>query len=234
MLVNLKVQGKSVVLVGGGEEAFKKVARFIEEGAQVRVVSRSFSAAFSRQQEKGHVTLETVDVKDAESFIRNLNPKPVVLMAATDNSNLNAKLAVHAKHAGCLAYAIDHPELSDFSFPALARIDDVCVAVSTGGESPAFASLLRQRVEKFITREDLLKIKLQAQLRSWLKQHVHDFETRRAILYEVLEDEETNRRLKAGNFALAWERATAYAAIASKHKSSSPDSKKTSFRGLNG
>ena len=60
-----------------------------------------------------------------------------------------------------MVYAVDNPALSDFILPAVAQVGDVKVAVSTGGKSPAMARVLRERIEKLVTPEDLLEIELQ-------------------------------------------------------------------------
>ena len=59
--------------------------------------------------------------------------------------------------------------MSDFILPAVARVGDVKVAVSTGGKSPAMAHVLRERIEKLVTPQDLLEIELQANMRGILK-----------------------------------------------------------------
>ena len=60
--------------------------------------------------------------------------------------------------------------------PAVARIGDVKIAVSTSGKSPAVAKLLRERIEKMVTAEDLLEIQLQSHVRSILKEQIPDVE----------------------------------------------------------
>ena len=60
-----------------------------------------------------------------------------------------------------MVYSVDNPALSDFILPAVAQVGDVKIAVSTSGKSPAMAKVLRERIEKMITPEDLLEIQLQ-------------------------------------------------------------------------
>ena len=118
------------------------------------------------------------DVKDGTTFVDCLNPKPDILLAATNDSKLNLKLVQAAKEWGCMVYAVDNPALSDFILPAMAQIGDVKVAVSTGGKSPVMARVLRERIEELITAQDLLEIDLQDELRRILKERVSDFNVR--------------------------------------------------------
>jgi precorrin-2 dehydrogenase/sirohydrochlorin ferrochelatase len=84
--------------------------------------------------------------------------------------------------------------------PAVAKVGDVTIAVSTGGKSPAMASELRQRIEKLIAPQDLAKIGLQEQLREILKEKVPDQKARRLLLYKILGDPEVNGLLERGKF----------------------------------
>jgi len=205
MLLDLKMDGKYVVVIGGGSEGYRKTLDFLESGAKIRVVSKTFSSGIQRLMQSGRITVQKASVENAETYVRNLKPKPDLLVAVTSNPELNANLIRYAKSSGCTVYAPDNPSISDFTLPALAKIGDVKVAISTTGRSPAMASVLRQRIEKMITQEDLLQVKLQNQLRRNLKQQISDQKTRRKLLYEILENSRVKRLLKKGEFDKAQE-----------------------------
>lgn len=200
MLIDFNFTSKYILVVGGGKESYRKVLKFLKEQPKILVVSRTFYHGMRELHKSGKIDLLKAEVKDAEAFIKSLNPMPDLIIAATDNPEFNAQLAVHAKSAGCLFYAIDKPAISDFTLPALAEIDDVKVAVSTGGKSPAMAKTLRKRIEKLVTSEDLLQIKLQFYIRNLVKSKVLNHKARRKILYEILRDENVARLLKEGKY----------------------------------
>jgi len=207
MLVDLKVKGKYVVVVGAGSEGYRKTLDFVEADAKILVVSKEFSEGIEALCKSGKISLRTEEVKDAQEFVGSFEPKPDLLVAVTDNHELNAQLIKNAKDAGCMVYAPDNPSVSDFILPAVAKIDDVQIAISTSGKSPAMASVLRQRVEKIITSEDLLQIKLQSCLRDMLKGQIADQKVRRQLLYQVMEDEQVQGLLKEGKLEEAKEAA---------------------------
>jgi precorrin-2 dehydrogenase/sirohydrochlorin ferrochelatase len=149
------------------------------------------------------IDLLRAEVKDGETFMKQLNPKPDLLAIATSDHALNASLASRAKSAGHMVYVADNPAISDFILPAVARIGDVRVTISTGGKSPAMAKALRARIEKLITKEDLLHIKLQEYMRGILKQRIINQKDRKKILYKVLEDEQVQKSLKVGKLDAA-------------------------------
>jgi len=207
MLVDLKVDGKCVVVVGGGSEGYRKTLDFVEAGAKVLVVSEEFSEGIQALNKSGKICLQKEKITDAEEFVDSFEPKPDLLVAVTNNHELNAELISSAKAIGCMVYAPDKPATSDFILPAVAKVGDVRIAISTSGKSPAMASVLRQRIEKMITPEDLLQIKLQSHLRQALKKQVTDHKVRRQLLYQIIEDAKVQGLLKEGKYEEAKEAA---------------------------
>lgn len=196
MILDFKFEGKYVVMVGGGSEAYIKVQSFLDAGSRILVISRSFSSGILDLFEKRKIYLQKAEIKEGEAFVKQLNPKPDLLAIATSDHKLNAKLASCAKSEGFMVYVADNPAISDFILPAVSKIGEVRIAVSTGGKSPAMAKTLRERIERLITEEDLLHIELQEYLRAILKQEVSEQKVRKKILYEVLEDKRVNELLK--------------------------------------
>lgn len=205
MIIDLKFDGKYVVIVGGGLESYRKTLSFLNAGSKVLVASMSFSSCIKKLYRMKKIDLLKAEIKDGRSFINGLNPKPNVLVAATNDQNLNAQLVKYAKEAGCMVYAIDNPLISDFIFPALAKIGEVRIAISTDGRSPAMAKVLRQRIEKMITQEDLLQIKLQNYVRPILKQRILNQKIRKKAIYKILKDNNIKRLLRDGKFNEAQE-----------------------------
>jgi precorrin-2 dehydrogenase/sirohydrochlorin ferrochelatase len=186
LFIDLKLAGKNVMVVGGGAEAYRKTQSFLDSGATIWLISRKFSVEIIRLGEDKKVALLKANIKDAKSFVNSLHPKPDLLLAVTDNSKLNLELVEAAKTYKSMVYAVDNPTVSDFILPAIAKLGDVKVAVSTGGRSPAMAHILRERIEKLVTSQDLLWIELQAKMREILKEHIPDAKKRGKILYEIL------------------------------------------------
>ena len=222
MLVDLKSNGKCVVVVGGGSEGYRKTLDFVEAGAKVLVVSRSFSNGIKELSRSGKICTQKEEVEDAEAFVSSFDPKPALLVAVTNNHELNLQLIIKAKAAGCMVYAPDNPAISDFTLPAVAKVGDISIAISTEGKSPAMARVLRQRIEKMITPEDLLQVELQNRLRATLKQQVGDQNVRRHLLYQILEDAEVKKLLKKGALNEAQEIAEKILQNSTKNKRKAP------------
>ncbi len=205
MFIDLKLSGKTVMVVGGGAEAYRKTQSFLDSGATIWVISRDFSEGIQKLGVEKKVALLKTKVKDAKAFVDTLNPKPDVLLAATNDAKLNFDLVKTAKAFGSIVYAIDNPALSDFILPAVAKVGDVKIAVSTGGKSPAMAHMLRERIEKLVTPQDLLEIELQANFRSILKERVSDTKARSKLLYKILNNDNIKEALSKGRLQEAQE-----------------------------
>jgi len=203
--MDFKLDGKTVVVVGGGLEGCRKIQNMVDSNASITVVSGEFSEGIKIYAKEGKIRLHRAQIKDAEGFVEGLTPKPDMLMAVTNNSELNNQLVKAAKKVGIIVYCVTDPELSDFILPAVAKVGDVKLAVSTGGKSPAMARELRQRIEKLVTPADLLEIELQAYLRKLLKTTVSDQHDRSRFLNETLNNVEIKQALTDGNLTAAKE-----------------------------
>ncbi len=198
MLIDLKLDRKTVMVVGGGAEAYRKTQSFVDSGAKIWVIAREFSSGIQQLGKLEKVALLKIEIQDAKTFMDSLNPKPDVLLAITNESKLNMGLVKAAKAWGCMVYSVDNPALSDFILPAVAKVGDVRVAISTGGKSPAMARVLRQRIEKLVTPQDLLAIELQADVRGILKKRVSESKARSKVLYEILNNDNIKEALIEG------------------------------------
>ncbi len=194
--MDFKLEGKTVIVVGGGLEGYRKTQSLVDSGAKITVVSEEFSDGIKQLAEQGKVNLLKSAVKDPQVFFKELKVKPDMFLAVTNNSDLNTALVKTAKAIGCIVYSVDNPSLSDFILPAIAKVGDVKIAVSTSGKSPAMAKELRQRIEQLVTSEDLLQIELQDYLRSILKQQVSNQKSRSKILNDILNNVKIKQALK--------------------------------------
>lgn len=134
--VNLVVEGKPVLVVGGGRVATGKVRRLVESGAQVTVVAPEISDEIASMP----VTLERRPYADGEVAGYRL------AVTAT-GTPVDAQVFAEGEAAGVWVNSADDPAHCSFTLPAVARRGAISVAVSTDGTSPAMASWLRARFE---------------------------------------------------------------------------------------
>ena len=134
-------------MVGGGQVALRKVKALIECGADVEVISPDLCLELRRLAESREVRALNREYQSGDSR------GAFVVIAATDNSDVNRKVAEEAKRNATLVNVVDDAENSDFIIPSYLRRGDVTVAISTAGKSPALARKIRTRLEKDLGNE---------------------------------------------------------------------------------
>jgi precorrin-2 dehydrogenase/sirohydrochlorin ferrochelatase len=133
--VALDLRGRACLVVGGGAVAQRKAGGLLVAGALVTVV-----APEARPLPEGVI----VHLRPfAEADLADV----ALVVAASDDRELNARIAGLARERGVWVNVADDPEAGDVILPAVARRGGLQVAVSTGGASPALAQRLRARLE---------------------------------------------------------------------------------------
>lgn len=145
MMVDLA--GRRCLVVGGGRVAERKVALLLECGAHVTVVSPTSTRKLADLAAQGAIRLARRTVRPADL------DRVFLAFAATDDAQVNQRVADAARKAGGLANVADAPERCDFLVPSVVRRGDLTIAISTSGGSPALAKRLRQRLDATIGPE---------------------------------------------------------------------------------
>jgi len=202
MLLDLRLIGRNILVIGGGAVGERKVRKFIAESANVTVASHKHTSGLKKLSRQGKVKLLSFDVKINGDISRLIANNDIVI-AATDDQALNERIASQARDAEVLVCAIDNPSCSDLRFPAIAKKDGLQIAVFTSGKSPAMAKLLRQRIEGIVTREDILLIELTDYARGLVKSRVKDRKQRRRIIYTIIRSKKIASLLRRGSFGKA-------------------------------
>jgi len=84
---------------------------------------------------------------------------------------------------------VDDTPRCNFIAPSILRQGDLTIAISTSGKAPALAVRLKERLRREIGPEYERFLELAGELREPLAQHVPDFETRKALWYELVDSE---------------------------------------------
>ena len=209
MIVDLNLKENLVIVVGGGAEGLKKVNSLLTQSCKILVISDKINTQIAKYVKEKKIKFKKVKLKNP-SFLSKY--KPFLVMATTDDKQLNRKILEKAKKMRCYVYAADDPEVSDFSHPSVINIEDtIQIAVSTGGKSPAMARKLRIQAEKvfkkIVDKEDIYQIKLQEIARNAAKKKIPTQKERKIFLYSVLNDKKIKQLIKDEKLQKAQNRA---------------------------
>ena len=142
--VFLDLAGQLCIVLGDGKFAVEKAAALRQAGANVRVIP-------SREYRQGALAGARLVVD------------------ASEDEEINRLSWDEAEAAGILINVVDRPEQCRFIAPAIVRRDPLLIAVSTSGESPFLASMLRARIERWLGREWGPFVELVGELRRRLR-----------------------------------------------------------------
>ncbi|HLJ25263.1 MAG TPA: bifunctional precorrin-2 dehydrogenase/sirohydrochlorin ferrochelatase [Candidatus Angelobacter sp.] len=137
----LKLEGRKVLIAGGGRVAEEKIYAVLRSAKDVTVVAPKISAQIRAWAEAGlvqHIAGEYQAGMAAGFFL---------VIACTDSEAVNRQIYEEAQQAGVLCNAVDDPGYCDFYAPAVVSRGDFQIAISTGGNSPALAQRVRKKLE---------------------------------------------------------------------------------------
>jgi len=202
LIIDLHLNGKTVLILGAGNEALKRIKLLQNEDCQIIVLGQKPHLTIERLAKQKKITLKKIKLSST-NFIKNY--KPFLIIASTSDSLLNQKIVHTARKMKILAYASDSPELSDISY--LSRIDikgTIKIGISTSGASPIMAKKIKSKAEKLlkkvITENDLQLIKIQKFARTESKKYISTQSERKKFLYVIMNDKRVKELLKDGKY----------------------------------
>ncbi|HGY9625849.1 siroheme synthase CysG [Pseudomonas juntendi] len=184
-----KLQGGRVLVVGGGEIALRKARLLADAGAALRVVAPDVDgqlAALAREG-GGEVLVRGYQAGDLDGCR--------LVIAATDDSGLNAQVSADAQARSLPVNVVDAPALCTVIFPAIVDRSPLVVAVSSGGDAPVLARLIRARLEAWIPAAYGELAGLAARFRDKVKALYPDVNQRRGFWEDVFQGPIAERQL---------------------------------------
>lgn len=145
--VNLVLEHKPVLVLGGGPIALQKVKGLLEAKGDVTVIAPALCTELLHLSSLKQLTWLPKEYipGDERGFF--------LLVCATDDQKVNERAAHRAMKKNMLVNVVDQPRLSNWTAPSVIRQGDLLVTISTNGKSPALSRYLRQQWEKQLTPE---------------------------------------------------------------------------------
>ena len=160
--VNLDLNGRRVVIVGGGAVAARKALRLIAAGARLSVIAPRLSEALAGLAAAGSLVHQERPYRDGDL------EGALLAFAATDDAAVNRAVAAEARSRGILVDLLDASREGDFTTPALLARGDLLITASTGGASPGLARRIIGELEPLFGEEYAESVALLAEAREKL------------------------------------------------------------------
>ncbi len=147
LALNIRMQGKLAVIIGGGTVALRKLRALLAAGASVRLVAMDISPDIAAMKDSGAITVRfgSYTVADLENAF--------IVIAATGDDVVNEQISVDAHERAILVTNAGNTAEGDCAFPAVVRRGNLEIAVSTGGICPTFAADVRDSIAEHIGHE---------------------------------------------------------------------------------
>ena len=183
------LRGSHVLVVGGGEIALRKSRLLADAGALLRVVAPEIEVQLR----------ELVQNSGGELLGRGYQESDLdgcgLIIAATDDETLNAQVSADA-HRRCVPVnVVDAPALCSVIFPAIVDRSPLIIAVSSGGDAPVLARLIRAKIETWIPSTYGQLAGLAARFRDQVKGLFPDVQQRRGFWEDVFQGPIADRQL---------------------------------------
>lgn len=177
----LNLKKSRCLLVGGGDVATRKGRMLAKAGAILRVVAPEISAELrelvgNHQGELLEREYQSDDINDC-----------VLAVAATDIHELNEKISTDAKQKNIPVNVVDTPALCTYITPAVIDRSPLMIAISSGGETPVLARLVRAKLEVLIPNSYGKLARIASQWRDRIKARFSDGDSRRKFWEKILQ-----------------------------------------------
>jgi precorrin-2 dehydrogenase/sirohydrochlorin ferrochelatase len=181
--VYIQLKDQPCIVIGGGKIAEGKVDGLLAVEAKVTVISPELTSRLHELAEQNLVkyierTYQPGDLTGA-----------FIVICATDQAEINHQVWREASANNQLVNVVDDTPRCNFIAPSILRKGDLTIAISTSGKAPALAVRLKERLQRELGPGYERFLELAGKLREPLAQHISDFETRKALWYELVDSE---------------------------------------------
>jgi len=177
----LNIKNRTCLVVGGGEIATRKIMLLLQAGAKVLVVSPELSTALNEYFAQGKIKY------CAEYFHPKHLDNITLVISATNDHVINQLVSETACRQQIPVNVVDNPDLCTFIMPSIVDRSPLLIAISSSGQSPVLARLLRAQLETIIPTAYARLAAIAGKFRQHVKQHFRHPEKRRIFWEKALQ-----------------------------------------------
>ncbi|MBD3422486.1 MAG: hypothetical protein GF398_20415 [Chitinivibrionales bacterium] len=154
----------SCVIVGGGKVAARKAACLVEKGAQPTIISPQLHDELAQLRDKGSISWTQ------HGYAPELLHGFQIVIAATNDSGVNARIAQDARASGKLVNVVDNRDECTFIVPASGCKGDISFAVAGDGAAPVASARIRDEFDRVLSDGHLYLLDMLKRYRHEIKQ----------------------------------------------------------------
>ena len=171
------------LIVGGGDVAARKIELLLKTTTNISVMSQNVNMSVERLINENNLNHLNYDF--SASPIEDYN----LVIAATDNNEVNAEIAQEAEKLKILVNVVDQPELCSYITPAIIDRSPMIIAMSSSGSAPILLRMLREQIEKTLPNGYGKLADFSLKFRDHVKARVKGLRNRRTFWEQTLRGE---------------------------------------------
>jgi precorrin-2 dehydrogenase/sirohydrochlorin ferrochelatase len=144
---NLQIQGKHIVIIGGGSVAQRKTVTILPAGARLTLISPTITVELQKLRDSGAIRHLQRDYRPGDL------DGAFMAIAATNRRDVNLAVAEEAGRLGILVEITDNPTAGNVTSPALVKRGDLSIAISTNNKAPALSAVIKKKLTEIFGPE---------------------------------------------------------------------------------
>jgi precorrin-2 dehydrogenase/sirohydrochlorin ferrochelatase len=180
----LKLTGRKCLVVGGGDIGLEKVEGLLACGGSVSLLAPEAHPELRQLAEEGSIDWDQREYSgpaDLEGCF--------MVIAATDDSEVNIGIYYDAEKRAMLANVVDVPPLCNFILPAIVRTGPLAIAISTAGASPALAKRMKREISDLFGEDYARLAVMLNDVRGWAKGTLPTYNDRKDFFEGIVNGE---------------------------------------------
>ncbi len=138
----ISFKNRNILLIGGGKIAFEKLKKLLEFTTNIKLISLEFTLEISELADKYSLKCEKREYKSDDLKMIDF------VIVAVDDDRVHRKVYEDSSALKVFVNSVDNQEFCDFIFPSIIKREDLTLAISTNGASPAVSKYLKRFLEK--------------------------------------------------------------------------------------
>jgi precorrin-2 dehydrogenase / sirohydrochlorin ferrochelatase len=189
----LRLEGRSCLVVGGGDVGLEKVDGLLACDAEVTLVAPDAAPALEEYAREGSIRWEPRTYRDSDLDGR------FMAIAATADTDVNISVYEGAERRAMLVNVVDVPPLCNFILPAILRTGPLAIAISTAGASPALAKRIKREISEAFGEDYARLAMILNEARGWAKATLPTYQDRKDFFEGIVNgDPDPIELLRAG------------------------------------
>lgn len=195
LFVSLK--NRSVLVVGGGVVAFRKVCLLKKNGAIIKIVAKNLCTELKKV-----ISINTV-IWIGKKFHPSMLSKVFLVIVATNDSDINSMIFHYAEKSCILINTVDNQLKCSFIFPSIINRNPISIGISSGGNSPVLIRMLREKLESLLPLSVGFMARIAGAWRNRVKKHIKNLRCRRYFWEKLFYNSHFSLLVEQGNFKKA-------------------------------